>query len=37
MTMEKENPLFFEEIFGPVLTVTKFSKEEEAIKIANNS
>jgi len=37
MEVDKKNPLFFEEIFGPVLTLTKFSSNEEALKIANNS
>lgn len=30
-----ENPAFNEEIFGPVLTVTRFTTAEEAIKLAN--
>ena len=32
-----ENPAFREEIFGPVVTVSKFSTEDEAVALANNS
>jgi acyl-CoA reductase-like NAD-dependent aldehyde dehydrogenase len=32
-----DNTIFHEEIFGPVAGVTKFSSEEEAIELANNS
>ncbi|GBR52415.1 betaine aldehyde dehydrogenase [Neokomagataea thailandica NBRC 106555] len=30
-------PIFYNEVFGPVLTVTKFSTREEAVKLANDS
>jgi acyl-CoA reductase-like NAD-dependent aldehyde dehydrogenase len=32
-----DNTIFNEEIFGPVLAITPFKTEEEAIKLANNS
>ena len=33
----RDNLLFHEELFGPVLSVTKFTTEEEALELANNS
>ena len=35
--VEPENPLFYDELFGPVLSVSKFSTDEEALSLANNS
>lgn len=35
--VKPEMKIFQEEVFGPVLTVTKFSTEEEAVRLANNS
>lgn len=35
--VKPEMEIFQEEIFGPVLTVTKFKNEKEAIELANNS
>tara|TARA_B100001079_G_C16395933_1_gene509070 strand:+ start:223 stop:1659 length:1437 start_codon:yes stop_codon:yes gene_type:complete len=35
--VDVENPLFNEELFGPVLSVTKFSTDEEALALANHS
>ena len=32
-----EMPVFRDEIFGPVLTVTRFQSKEEAVELANNS
>ena len=32
-----DNPLFSDELFGPVLSVTKFSTDEEALTLANHS
>jgi aldehyde dehydrogenase (NAD+) len=37
MDVAPENPLFREELFGPVLTVTPFTDEAEAIALANQS
>ena len=34
--MKKDMECFAEEIFGPVVSVLKFDKEEEAIAIAND-
>ena len=33
----KDMNIFYEEIFGPVLPITKFEKEDEAIKLANDT
>lgn len=33
--VDRDNPAFQEEIFGPVLTVTRFASTEEAISLAN--
>jgi aldehyde dehydrogenase (NAD+) len=35
--ISSDNKIFFEEIFGPVVGITKFNTIEDAIKIANNS
>ena len=35
--VEPDNPLFYDELFGPVLSVSKFSSDEEALALANNS
>src|SRR5690606_3023718 len=32
-----DNTIFHEEIFGPVVGITRFKSEEEAISLANNS
>ncbi len=37
MEVETNNNLFHEEVFGPIMTVTKVKDQEEAIKIANDS
>ena len=33
--VDEHNPLFTEELFGPVLAVTSFSEESEALRLAN--
>ena len=35
--VEPDNPLFYDELFGPVLSVSKFATDEEALSLANNS
>nr|ADD93078.1 hypothetical protein [uncultured archaeon MedDCM-OCT-S05-C205] len=35
--VNSENLLFNEELFGPVLSVTKFSEDSEALELANDS
>ena len=35
--VDRENLLFHEELFGPVLSVTKFSEDAEALELANDS
>ena len=35
--VDVNNPLFQEELFGPVLSVTKFNTDEQALEMANNS
>ncbi len=35
--VSSDNPLFQDELFGPVLAVTKFSEESEALALANDS
>ncbi len=35
--VEPDNPLFYDELFGPVLSVSKFSSDDEALALANNS
>lgn len=35
--VDVNNPLFQEELFGPVLSVTKFDTDEQALEMANNS
>jgi aldehyde dehydrogenase (NAD+) len=35
--VDMDNPLFNEELFGPVLAVSKFSEDKEALAMANNS
>ncbi len=35
--ISSDNTIFHEEIFGPVLGITTFSSDDEAIKLANNS
>ena len=35
--VDQDNPLFYDELFGPVLSVTKFATDEEALALANHS
>ena len=35
--VDMDNPLFNEELFGPVLAVSKFSEDKEALAMANDS
>lgn len=35
--VEPDNPLFYDELFGPVLSVSKFATDKEALNLANNS
>tara|TARA_B100000965_G_scaffold394266_1_gene406203 strand:+ start:441 stop:1877 length:1437 start_codon:yes stop_codon:yes gene_type:complete len=35
--VDVENPLFYDELFGPVLSVTKFSTDDDALSLANHS
>lgn len=37
MDVDEKNPIWQEEIFGPVLAVKQFKTEEEALELANNS